>query len=106
MSEQKRPRAGRNIRIKVTDDISHTGLTEQQYDVLEKFHEKMENEQAIDEASNFDLEDNKNNESKLSTLEEKIVLSISETQDIDVQRIREVIRAYKELYKKQTGKVI
>lgn len=42
--ESKKKSAGRNIKIYVTDDISHTKLTENEYKILEEYTEKQEDE--------------------------------------------------------------
>ncbi|WP_409303904.1 hypothetical protein [Peribacillus sp. SCS-155] len=41
-------RAGRNIKLVVTDDISHTGLVEEEYQILERHVEEQVRDIALD----------------------------------------------------------
>ncbi|MGF2618467.1 hypothetical protein ACQUWN_23050 [Rossellomorea aquimaris] len=45
----KKKRAGRNTKLVVTDDISHTNLSEEEYKIMEKYYEDEERVNKNDE---------------------------------------------------------
>lgn len=91
----------RDIKIEVTDDISKTGLTDEEYDVVEKYYENG----VYDNNSNSSKV--KDSASALTPSEEDIILTISKIRGIDIRVLRGAISDYKYLkIIKESDKVI
>ncbi|KZZ83932.1 hypothetical protein [Bacillus sp. SJS] len=85
MTEKKR--AGRNIKLNVTDDISHMGVTETEYRIIE---------------DDVDPELNRDNKVELTKREEEFVVEESKRYDLEPKTLKTIL----EKYKKEHGKVI
>ncbi|WP_394121417.1 hypothetical protein [Planococcus donghaensis] len=84
-----RRRAGRNVNLIVTDDISHTGLTNKEYSNLESFYDP-------------ELRDNPK-QIMSEAYKKSIVRNIADMYGLDYETVNKVISEYEKERKETVG---